>query len=100
MVIDLELRRVQAKFSGHLYLAVRQMPAPSRVNPCLHFLIRLFDFLRHTLWYSSREADSLYETGRAKRALLFLVLLRQMVFTRIKTGRIQSSRSGKHVIMI
>jgi hypothetical protein len=45
MVIDpAQLRRVQAKFSGHLYLAVRQMAAPSRVDPCLHFLIGLFDF--------------------------------------------------------
>jgi hypothetical protein len=28
---------------------VRQMAAPSRVDPCLHFLIGLFDFLRHKL---------------------------------------------------
>src|ERR1700732_3955507 len=77
MVIDLaQLRRVQAKFSGHLYLAVRQMAALSRVDPCLHFLILLFDILRHTLWHSSRKPDSLHETGRARRALLFLVLPR------------------------
>jgi hypothetical protein len=53
VVIDLaQFRRVQPKLSGHLYLAVRQVVASSRIDPRLHFLIRLFDFLRHTLWHS------------------------------------------------
>jgi hypothetical protein len=49
VAVDLaQFRRVQPKFSGHLYLAVRQMAAPSRIDPFLHSLIG-FDFLRHTL---------------------------------------------------
>jgi len=38
VVIDLaQFRWVQSKLSGHLYLAVRQMTAPSRINPILAF---------------------------------------------------------------
>ena len=43
---------VQSKLSGHLYLALRQMTVPSGIDPFLHLLI-CFDFLRHTLSYSS-----------------------------------------------
>src|SRR6058998_256651 len=43
MVVQLaELLGIHSQFSGHLDLSVRQtMPLPS-VNPCLHFLVRLF----------------------------------------------------------
>jgi len=58
VVIDLaQFRGVQSKLPGHLYLAVRQMTAPSRIDPFLHLLI-CFDFLRHTLSYSSGKISS------------------------------------------
>jgi hypothetical protein len=47
VVIDLaQFRPVQPKFSGHLYLAVRQMAACSRIDPFFQFA-DVFDFLRH-----------------------------------------------------
>jgi hypothetical protein len=58
VVVDLaQFRRVQPKLSGHLYLAVRQMAASSRIDPFLHLLI-CFYFLRHTLSYSSGKISS------------------------------------------
>jgi hypothetical protein len=45
VVVDLaQFRRVQPKLSGHLYLAVRQMAASSRIDPFLHLLMICFDF--------------------------------------------------------
>jgi hypothetical protein len=58
VVVDLaQFRWVQPKLSRHLYLAVRQMAASSRIYPFLHLLIG-FDFLRHTLSYSSGKNSS------------------------------------------
>jgi hypothetical protein len=67
VVIDLaQFRWVQPKFSGHLYLAVRQMAPPSRIDPFLHLLI-CFDFLRHTL---SISRGKILFTRNSSEALL------------------------------
>jgi hypothetical protein len=43
VVIDLaQFRWVQPKLSGHLHLAVREMVAPSRIDPFLHLPILIF----------------------------------------------------------
>jgi hypothetical protein len=69
---------------------VRQMAAPSRIDPCLHFLIRRFDFLRHTLSYSLSAADPGYQTvGRGTLSSLFSV---KSVFQESKQTSIPSSR--------
>src|SRR6266436_6515786 len=86
-------RRVQSKLSGHLYLAVRQMTAPSRIDPFLHLPI-CFDFLRHTLSYSSGKIPFMKPSSEASSALHFLPS--PTVFARIETGRIQSSGPGKY----
>jgi hypothetical protein len=45
VVVDLaQFRRVQPKLSGHLYLAVRQMTASSRLHPFFHLLMCLIFF--------------------------------------------------------
>jgi hypothetical protein len=57
VVIDLaQFRRVQPKLSSHLYLAVRQMVVPSRIDPFLHLAI-CFDFLRHKVIVSSPRSN-------------------------------------------
>ena len=72
VIIDLaQFRRVQPKFSGHLYLAVRQMAAPSRIDPVLHLLI-CFDFLRHTLSISPGKILFMKRSSEALLASFWL----------------------------
>jgi hypothetical protein len=69
VVIDLApFRRVQPKLSGHPYLAVRQMAAPSRIDPFLHLSI-CFDRLRHTQPYSSGKIPFVKRSSAASSAL-------------------------------